>query len=181
MLLAPIIEGLQEDLTAAAAVGGDENRRVAELLVAAVGPAMRLRLMEALQSAAEELEASLARAALVEIRLVGRDPVLSLVEAPEADHVGGPTAEGASTVAGATGGAVTAGAGADSGSEPEAESGVARVTLRMPESLKVQSEVAAAQAGASLNHWLVNAAAQALRMPPGPRRGPRRVTGFVRG
>jgi len=35
MLLAPIVEGLEDDLKRAAAVGGEDTRRVADVLVEA--------------------------------------------------------------------------------------------------------------------------------------------------
>lgn len=176
MLLATIVEGLQEDLVAAAALGNEDTRRAAELLVMALGPAMRLRLMEAMQGAAEELNASLEGLA-VEIRLVDGDPVLTVTEQPEEARAGfGRAGTGAVAAEG--------GAGSSGGpgfSAEDADDFVARLTVRMQESLKAQIEAAAAQVGNSVNTWLVNAASQALRSPSGTRRGPRRVTGFVRG
>jgi len=81
-------------------------------------------------------------------------------------------------------GSSSAGPGAGSGSasaeDLSTDDFVARLTVRMQESLKAQIEAAASQVGNSVNTWLVNAASQALRSS-GPRRGPRRVTGFVRG
>ena len=65
--------------------------------------------------------------------------------------------------------------------EKSVRAGVARVTLRLPEGLKAQVERAASRDGVSINSWLVDAAAHALRLPPSPRRGSRRMTGFVRG
>ncbi|MFZ0172780.1 MAG: toxin-antitoxin system HicB family antitoxin [Acidimicrobiales bacterium] len=156
MLLAPIVEGLEDDLRRAAAVGGDDTRRVADVLVEALGSAVRLRFLDALQQAADELTASLPGTA-VEVRLQGSDPVLSL----SVSMVGGASSE------------------PDSAERGEEE--VARVSLRIPERLKAQAERAAARDGVSLNSWLVDAAAQALRLPPTPRRGSRRMTGFVRG
>jgi hypothetical protein len=143
MLLAPIVEGLEQDLKRAAAVGGEDTRRIADVLVEALGSAVRLRFLDALQQAADELTASL--------------PVLSM---------------SVSTVGGAS-------TGTDSAERGDEE--VARVTLRLPEGLKTQAERAAARDGVSLNSWLVDAAAHALRLPPAPRRGSRRMTGFVRG
>ena len=156
MLLAPIVEGLEQDLRRAAAVGGEDTRRVADVLVEALGSAVRLRFLDALQQAADELTVSLPGAS-VEVRLQGSDPFLSM------------------TVSG-LGGIST---GTDS--EERAEEEVARVTLRLPEGLKAQVERAASRDGVSLNSWLVDAAAHALRLPPSPRRGSRRMTGFVRG
>jgi hypothetical protein len=156
MLLAPIVEGLEDDLKRAAAVGGEETRRIADVLVEALGSAVRLRLLDALQQAADELTASLSGSS-VEVRLQGSDPVFSMTVSRLGD---------VST-------------GTDSGERGEEE--MARVTLRLPEGLKAQVERAASRDGVSLNSWLVDAAAHALRLPPSPRRGSRRMTGFVRG
>jgi hypothetical protein len=155
MLLSPIVEGLSDDLKKAAALGGDDIRQAAELLVDAIGPAVRMRMLDALQQAGDELSASFPGAE-VEMTLQGRDPVLTMTigRGPGA----GPT---------------------DDVSVGEAET--ARLTLRLPEGLKAQVERAAGNAGLSLNTWLVEAAAQALHMPPAGRRGPKRMTGFVRG
>ena len=157
MLLAPIIEDLQDDLVAAAALGGDDARRAAELLTTALRPAMRLRLLEALQRAAEELEGSLPDAT-IEVRLVDGEPELRVAEAPERTPAASVPAE-----------------------LDGAEAGMARLTVRMPEGLKSQVESAAVAAGTSVNTWLVAAASQALRAPTTTQRGPRRMTGFVRG
>jgi hypothetical protein len=156
MLLAPIVDGLEQDLKRAAAVGGEETRRVADVLVEALGSAVRLRFLDALQQAADELTVSLPGAS-VEVRLQGSDPVLSMTLS---------TLGGTST-------------GTDS--EERGDEEVARVTLRLPEGLKAQVERAASRDGVSINSWLVDAAAHALRLPPSPRRGSRRMTGFVRG
>jgi hypothetical protein len=159
MQLSPIVEGISEDLRRAGAVGGEETRRVAELLVASVEASVGLRLLDALQEAARELTDSLP-GALVEVRMQGRDPVLSLAIAREKD-------------VGSTEG--------DDYSEDE----LARITLRLPEGLKNQVERAASRAGASINAWIVAAVARGLEGPSGfippTRRSPRRVTGFVQG
>ncbi|MGH9172270.1 MAG: toxin-antitoxin system HicB family antitoxin [Acidimicrobiales bacterium] len=155
MLLSPIVEGLSEDLKRSAALGGDEIRQAAEMLVDALGPAVRLRILDVLQQAGEELTASFP-GAQVEMRLQGRDPVLTM----------------------------NIGRGPIAGSQDDIGSGeaeTARLTLRLPEGLKSQVERAANSAGVSINTWLVDAASQALRLPPSSRRGPKRMTGFVRG
>ncbi len=74
---------------------------------------------------------------------------------------------------------LTAEDGDDFGYGAEAE--MARITLRIPERLKAQIERTAQRQGISVNSWLVDAAAAALRLPTAGRRGPRRVTGFVAG
>src|SRR4051794_14896457 len=65
----------------------------------------------------------------------------------------------------------------------------ARITLRLPESLKVQAEEAAGVQSISVNAWLVRAVAAALRgagratdrpSPPAARRGRNPISGFAR-
>jgi hypothetical protein len=166
MLLAPIVEGLEDDLKRAAAVGGEETRRAAAVLAEALGSSVRLRFMDALQQAAEELAGSLPGLE-VEVHLRGRDPVLTVTAPGSAGHNGGAEAGGDGEP------------GDDFGFGGEAE--MARITLRIPERLKAQIERAAQRQGISVNSWLVDAAAAGLRLPTAGRRGPRRVTGFVRG
>ncbi|HLI43086.1 MAG TPA: hypothetical protein VKU92_01275 [Acidimicrobiales bacterium] len=165
MRLTDIVEGIAEDLRRAGAVGGEETSRVAELLVASIEPSLRLHLLDALHEAARELAES-APGVQVDVRMEGREPVLSLV-VPE---VAEPSAE---QLAGRLAGYV--------------DDELARLTLRLPEGLKGQVETIAAQAGASINSWIVSALARALAeqragsaSPPGRRPG-RRMTGYVRG
>ncbi|MGH9297609.1 MAG: hypothetical protein ACRDZP_06475 [Acidimicrobiales bacterium] len=162
MELSPLIEGVSEDLRRAGAVGDEQTRRVAELLIASVESSIRLRLLDALHTAASELASSVPGAE-VDVRLEGRDPVLSLV------------LEDARASAGTSAGSATY--------ETPAEGELARLTLRLPEALKAQIERAASRAGMSVNAWLADAAARGLQ-PAAPfsgRRGPRRMTGFVQG
>ena len=162
MQLSSTVQGISDDLRRAGAVGGDDTRRIAELLVSSVETAIRLHLLDALQEAARELSDSFPGA---EIRLEGRDPVLSLVIADQ--HAGaGPAGSEQERMAG------------------YADDELARLTLRLPEGLKGQIENVASRAGASLNSWVVSQLARALESPttsqPG-RRMPRRMTGYVQG
>jgi hypothetical protein len=157
-----IVEGITADLRRAGAIGGEETARIADLLVAGVEPSIWLHLLEALYRAARELEES-APGVSIEIRLEGRNPVLSLVrEEPE--------------------GSATEGESLGDYSEDD----VLRITLRLPEGLKVRVEEAAARAGASVNAWIVAALARSFDVSastwtqPGGRM-PRRMTGFVKG
>jgi hypothetical protein len=165
MRLADIVEGIAEDLRRAGAVGGEETSRVAGLLVASIEPSLRLHLLDALHQAARELAES-APGVQVDVRMEGRDPVLSL-GAPEASE---PSAE---QLAGRLAGYV--------------DDELARLTLRLPEKLKDQIETVAAHAGASINSWVVSALAGALAEQRAGaaslagRRTPRRMTGYVRG
>jgi hypothetical protein len=58
---------------------------------------------------------------------------------------------------------------------------LARLTLRMPESLKTHVEQTAAAEGISVNAWLVRAVTGAVQRPQGPppHRGGKRITGFA--
>jgi hypothetical protein len=67
----------------------------------------------------------------------------------------------------------------DSGPAPTGEDMSARITLRLPESLKTAVEAAAAREGVSVNTWLVRALARAADTRPRPAVG-RRLTGYGR-
>ena len=54
----------------------------------------------------------------------------------------------------------------------------ARITLRLPESLKTSVETAAAREGVSVNSWLVRALTRAAEARPRPKVG-RRMTGYA--
>ena len=54
----------------------------------------------------------------------------------------------------------------------------ARITLRLPETLKTQAEDAAAREGVSTNTWLARAVAQAVGKRA-PKRAGSRVTGYA--
>jgi hypothetical protein len=160
MDLSSYVESLRADVTAAAAVGGAEVARAAELVADALDPALRLVLLDLLTDAADQVTAAL-DGPTVEVRLRGREPELvvagtdHLTEAPFAP----PT--------------------------PADDEGTARLTLRLPETLKARAEQAATAEGVSVNTWLVRAVQRALFEPPSTTSaswpmGPRRITGFGR-
>lgn len=161
MDLTPYLESLRRDLTTAAAPGGPEMARAAEALTASLEPAARLSLLEALSDAAAEITTRLTSAS-VEVRLRGRDAELVVTE-----HDDLPPAA-----------PETAGLAPDTGD-------TARITLRLPESLKELVERAAAAEGISANAWLVRVVAVAVRSPGAGRRptdrhhGRHRITGFA--
>lgn len=154
MDLTPYLEALRADLAAAAAPGGSETTRAAELLGHALEASARLALLEALSDAAAEITTRLPDAT-VEVRLRGREADLVVTAAAPAAY---PPAEPVP----ADGGDLT------------------RLTLRMPEALKAHVEQAAAGEGISVNAWLVRAVTTAVGRPAGPPRGAagKRVTGF---
>src|SRR5215470_18419028 len=72
MDLTPYISALREDLTTAASAGDDQTKRTAAVLAAALEPATRLAIMNALSDLAAEVTAALDDH-IVEVRLDGRD------------------------------------------------------------------------------------------------------------
>jgi hypothetical protein len=129
---------LRDDLTAAAAAGDEQTRRTAALLGAAVEPAARLAVMNALADLAAEITAELGDRT-VEVRLDGRD-----VRSPSARARRGrppPPRRRAP--------------GMDTGD-------ISRITLRLVEQIKGQAEQAAAAQGVSPNSWVPPRRAGAL-------------------
>lgn len=176
MDITPYVEGLRRDLIATAESGDAEIKAAAERLTTSLDPSVRLALMEAISQAASEITAEMP-AGSVDVRLNGRelDFVLSapLPPTPPTPPPAPPAPDEA-----------------DDGS-------VARVTLRLPESIKNRAEEMATQDGLSLNTWLVNAVRRATAdiaidvdldlssLPFGnnaqhrPRRSSRRLNGWL--
>jgi hypothetical protein len=149
MELTPYLEGLRRDLNAAAAAGGADVVRAADLLGGSLESSVRLCLLEALSDAAAEITTRLAHGE-VELRLRGREAEFVVTES---EPVPPPRPTPAAP--------------------PPDESGdITRITLRLPESLKEAVESAAATEGISVNAWLVRAIAQILAggssFPPPP-------------
>ena len=134
MDLTPYVDHLRRDLVAAAEAGGEEIRRAAERLAYALDPSARLALMEAISQAAAEITAELPEGS-VDVRLSGRDLDFVVERAPAAESMAPP---------------------APPTPEDLEEGGLARITLRIPESVKARAEEKAAASGHSLNTWLVN-------------------------
>ena len=150
MEIDPYVQALREDLARVAAVGDESTARAAELLSLALEASLGRRLQEALAEAALELSGQLDHGR-VEVRIAGSDPELVFVsDAP---------AEPADT--------------AD-------EAFDARITLRLPESLKTRLDAAAAAAGLSVNTWLVQALGRQLSPRPTGAANRHRLTGFGR-
>src|SRR5258706_10340407 len=131
MVLSRYLETMQRELATAAAVGGDEVIRAADLLTSAIESSGRLCLLEALSDAAAEITTKLG-SATVEVRLRGREAQFVVAQfgaeqlAANQRDVTPPVAD-SSPPAGA-----------------EVEGDIARITLRIPESLKEAVETAAA-------------------------------------
>ena len=159
MDLSEYVEALRRSLTTAAAAGGEPARETARLLSDAIEPAVRLTVTDALAAMAAEVTAALDGAAMVDIRVRGRDPEVVVV-ATEHSPPDRPQDE-----------------------QPADDGATARISLRLPDALKARAEAAATVSGTSLNSWLVRAVTAALREPtrsPSSGRGPRRYTGFAR-
>ena len=150
MDITPYVESLRHDLTAAAEAGGPEARAAAERLALALDPAVRLALMDALSQAAAEITAELP-AGSVDVRLKGREPQL-VVDVPAVPMPPAAPAPGAPMPP-----------TEDADEEDEDDGAVARLTLRIPESVKSKAEELAAKSGHSLNSWLVNVVRSATR------------------
>ena len=95
--------------------------------------------MEVLSQAAAEITAELP-AGVVEVRLHGREPQL-VVDVPHAPEPPVPLPPASPAAA--------------EGAEDD-DSSIARVTLRIPESVKTRTEEMAARNGCSLNAWIVS-------------------------
>jgi hypothetical protein len=163
MELSPYVEGLRRDLGALTRFAPDEVVRLAEQLAEALDSSVRLSMLNVLTAAAAEITDRL-ELTVIDVRLAGGEPefVVTVLGEQESE----PSAVGA---------------------EPAADdAGTARVTLRLPESLKARVEAQAAASGISVNTWLVQAAMRALDNPgqPGSQRNRQgsshRITGFAR-
>jgi hypothetical protein len=153
MELSQYVEALRHELTAAAAAGTEETRRVAELLGGALDSSVRLVIMDALSQAADEITAALPDGT-VEVRLRGRDPQIVVSRAePERERPDAVTVE--------------------------SDADTVRVTLRLPEPLKNAVEDAATRAAVSVNAWLVRSVKQSLETPGRRSGGRRTLSGFA--
>jgi hypothetical protein len=152
MDITPYVESLRHDLAAAAEAGGDEARAAAERLALALDPAVRLALMDALSQAAAEITSELP-AGTVDVRLKGREPQF-VVDVPTMP-MAAPTPPAPPTPPRPEDAADPV--------EVEEDDSIARITLRIPESLKYKAEELAAKSGHSLNSWIVNVVRNATR------------------
>ena len=179
MDLTPYLDHLQRELDLAAAAGGDDARALAERLTGPLESGFRLALLDALSAAADEITRELAPGS-VDVRLRGRDPEFVVTPAPTAGPAGpAPDEAEVRPAPDATDGPGLPPVEGDDGA-------TARITLRIPEHLKVGVDQAAAREHLSVNAWLVRAIAATL--DPVDRRaggrttttGGQRLTGWVR-
>jgi predicted HicB family RNase H-like nuclease len=151
MELSHFVGKLEADLAAVAAVGDEATVRGAERLIQALRSSAGLRLLEALGEATLEISAQLP-SGHVEVRLTGQDPALVYVAEEQAEP---------------------AAAAEDDGM-------TARISLRLPESLKQRIDAAAARENVSVNSWLVRALNRSLSSSS-VQRSSNRLQGYARG
>jgi hypothetical protein len=162
MELSDYVGKLRGELASITRFAGEDVARAAELLTEALDSSVRLILLDVLSAAAADITARLDDT-VVEVRLADGEPTFVVTTAPPEGEYDEPAAAAA-----------------------EGDPGTARLTLRLPESLKARVEAAAARDGVSVNTWLVRAAGRSLEAPgrgrPATGRwGPgQRITGYAR-
>lgn len=138
MDLTPYIATLRENLTTAASAGDEQTVRAAAILSAALDPAARLVVMNALADLAAEVTAHLDDH-VVDVRLDGRDVRIVVTDTgmpdPEEEPLPPPTSDGGD---------------------------ISRITVRLIEELKAKAERAASEQGLSLNSFIAQAVQGAL-------------------
>jgi hypothetical protein len=169
MELSEYTEALRREISAVTRFAGEDVARAGQLIADTLDSAIRLTLLDVLAGAAAEITSRLDDAA-IELRLSSSNPTFAVVQMPPELPPSPPCPP------------------PPPARESEEESGTSRVSLRLPDGLKVRAEAAAAADGLSLNAWLVRAANRALSDPPRSSRpssrsesGPgRRITGYAR-
>src|SRR4051794_14002246 len=169
MDLTRYVEELREQLLVASEGAGDEARLIAERLIPPLEATTRLVLLDALSAAADEITTELAPGS-VDVRIRGRDPEF-VVTSPPANQALGDAVDVGHVAARDDDVISPPVAPANEGED----GGTARITLRLPEGLKLQIEQAAGRGGLSVNAWLVRAVASAVRPHGGDRSPPTRV------
>src|SRR6266700_2126435 len=148
MQTTPHVDALLADLESMAALGDEAVADAARRLSQTLRASAGLRLLDLLGEAALEVSSQLP-SGHVEVRLAGQEPSLVYVEAEDAP------------------------------SAPAGEDGLtARISLRLPDSLKASLEAAAAREGVSVNTWIVRALARGLSSATVSRIGSR-LTGYA--
>lgn len=147
MDLTPYIDNLREDLVTAASAGDEQTRRAATTLAAALEPAARLALMNALADLAAEVTAHLP-ANVVDVRLNGRDVNVVVTGTAERQESTDEAREARTQTP---------------PPRPPVDGGdISRITLRLFEQIKGQAEQAASAQGVSLNTFVSQAVQGAL-------------------
>jgi hypothetical protein len=148
MQTTPYVDALLADLESMAALGDEAVADAARRLSQTLRASAGLRLLDLLGEAALEVSGQLP-SGHVEVRLAGQEPSLVYVEDEPTTQPSAATAEDGSS---------------------------ARITLRLPEALKVSVEAAAAREGVSVNTWIVRVLGRSSSASV--RRVGRRLTGY---
>lgn len=153
MELSPYIESVRAGVVNASSLADEQTQHVAQRLGTAIESSTRLALIQALSDAAGTISAELAPSS-VELRMVGQDPefVVSLQTGEAEPTLLMPEPESASEET------------AEAEDEP-----VARITLRLPQSVKARVDEVASSEGISTNAWLIRAVMDALSERSGSR------------
>ena len=157
MDLSPYVQTVRDSVTSAAALADDHTRDVAERLGGAIESSTRLALIAALSDASSTISAELAPSS-VEVRMVGQDPelVVSVPKGQDEPTVLQPPSDSEP---------VDEDVLIDLDDEP-----VARISLRLPQSVKTKVDEVAAADGISTNAWLTRAVMDALAAAGRPER-----------
>jgi Arc-like DNA binding domain len=151
MDLSPYIESVRVGVSTATSLADEQTQQVAERLGTALESSTRLALIHALSDAAGTISAELAPSS-VELRMVGTDPEFVVtVQSGEAEP----------TLLMPESGETSQGAEEPSTTDAEDEP-VARITLRLPQSVKTRVDEVASSEGISTNAWLIRAVMDAL-------------------
>jgi len=166
MNLSSYVTQVRDGVTQAAALADDHTRQVAERLGGAIDASTRLALISALSDAAGTISAELAPAS-VEVRMIGQDPefVVSVPSVESEPTLLVPEADSAES----------ASAEEDPAPDPDDEP-IARISLRLPQSVKARVDEKAAAEQISTNAWLIRAVMDALAEPMRPPAPPRPPT-----
>src|SRR4029453_7440959 len=159
MDLSPYIESVRTGVANASSLADEHTQQVAERLGTAIESSTRLALIQALSDAAGSISAELAPSS-VELRMVGQDPefVVSVQTAEAEPTLLMPEPEPGNE-------APSNSPTAEADDEP-----AARITLRLPQSVKTRVDEMASSEGISTNAWLIRAVMEALADRSG--RGP---------
>ncbi|WP_151525952.1 toxin-antitoxin system HicB family antitoxin [Serinicoccus kebangsaanensis] len=146
MELQPYLTAVADDLGRATALADEPTQDVVRRIAPAIEPAVRLAIVQALSDAAATITSQLEES-VVTLRMDGRDPVL------EIRPLGGEVDATAPAAA----------PEAEAGPDDDGDGTLARVSLRLPDPLKQSAERSAADAGQSLNTWIVQTIRAATR------------------
>jgi hypothetical protein len=155
MDLSPYLESVRAGVTNASALADEPTQQVAERLGMAIESSTRLALIQALSDATSTISAELAPSS-VELRMVGQDPefVVSVEGAEAEPTLLLPEPE----------------SGDEDASESPDDEPVSRITLRLPQSVKMRVDEMASAEGISTNAWLIRTVMDALADRSGSRR-----------